>query len=183
MNAHMSMCMSSHKSVHTSVRISTCMSIRIPVCMSVHMCIHMSTRMFCTGQLSSTPTVSISSILCTTASWTSGTSLGCLNVLTAAQHYSDGSDLTTTVAALVATVALALSFDAPAISWTTINFATSGGSSITVHGLGFGAADSSNTLILESDACVTAYAIPHPCPNACLQPCLQMCHTHVRMVA
>ena len=61
-----------------------------------------------------------------------------------------------TVAAVGGTLAGMFSFDAAAISSALLNSPHSGGSSVTVSGLSFGAGEHTSTSALSSAACVTS---------------------------
>ena len=97
---------------------------------------------------------SMSAILvCSTTMWSSGTSVLCnaaVSSPTLALH------LGLTVASIVGSTVLAITFDAAVLSYGLLNSAPSGGSSVTVMGLSFGGFDFTASSALAYGACSTS---------------------------
>lgn len=107
-----------------------------------------------------TPTIGFSASsavlgLCSTNSWTSATTVQCDTAANAAFGNLKKAAMVT-VSAVVGTRIAAFTYDAPVVSDTlTANFASSGGATVTIHGLNFGSYAPSPTAMVQEEVCST----------------------------
>ena len=95
----------------------------------------------------------MSAALCTTARWTSQTSVGCL---TGSFGAITSDAVQVTVGAVAGTQVFGFTFDGPVVSYAGMNMAATGAESVTVSGLSFGSSDFTATSAVALGACSTS---------------------------
>jgi hypothetical protein len=97
-------------------------------------------------------TVGIGKTACMTTSWTTGTALKCA----APSGYGAAHQVSVTVVHIDGTIKSVFSYDAPVLSiLQPTNSASSGGSVLTINGVGFGSADNSLTVSIGQTDCAS----------------------------
>jgi hypothetical protein len=103
------------------------------------------------GYVMHSATVHLAEIACSTAAWSSRTSVTC----TVGDMHSTSRTVEVTVASVVATVTNVFTFDAPVLSQWVQNAPFSGAADLTVHGFNFGLAYLTPSLAIASAPCGT----------------------------
>jgi hypothetical protein len=103
--------------------------------------------------LDSTVTVSIKGVMCSCSSWTSATMLLCSSSPVSSSVHPLHMRSSVTIGAVVGTMSISFSFDAPTLSHSTFNMPTSGGGAVTVLGMNFAPVNYTPTAEVGSMIC------------------------------